>query len=110
MTRHITDEQIFEAAEEHSNSSAGPVGETSDFWVFEREELLVFVHHVLALAEPAPAVPSIDYMALIDAALVRHKYAQGTRACVAFKHGAEWFREQALTAAPTPPAQPKCLT
>lgn len=54
---------------------------------------------------PAPAVPSIDYMALIDAALVRHKYAQGTRACVAFKHGAEWFREQALTAAPTPPAQ-----
>lgn len=179
MTHHITDEQIFEAAEEHSNSSAGPVGETSDFWVFEREELLVFVHHVLALAEPAPhgaidllsefseamsdsgdwpdtydertrlkslvdrvrfylepaeqwatvpkggeewstvpkgytapapAVPSIDYMALIDAALVRHKYAQGTRACVAFKHGAEWFREQALTAAPTPPAQPKCLT
>jgi len=38
--------------------------------------------------------PEIDYMALIEAAFKRHGHAKGSRGCVAFKHGAEWFRAQ----------------
>lgn len=51
-----------------------------------------------AATQPEPA--EIDYEALIRAAWANHKYRQGTGACVAFKHGAEWFREQI---AATPP-------
>lgn len=40
-------------------------------------------------------VPQIDYMALIEAAYATNKkWAQGTNGCIAFKHGAEWMREQ----------------
>lgn len=53
-------------------------------------------------AERAAVVPEIDYFALIAAATARVKGAQGTPRCVAFKAGAEWFREQVLAAAPTP--------
>lgn len=42
--------------------------------------------------QPSGGVPEIDYQALIHAAWGAHKYAQGTRGCIAFKHGAEWFR------------------
>jgi len=49
--------------------------------------------------QPSRGVPEIDYQALIHAAWGSHKYAQGTRGCVAFKHGAEWFRGL-LTATP----------
>ena len=50
-------------------------------------------------------VPEIDYDALIRAAFAKNrKWAQGTNGCVAFAKGAEWFREQALTAAPQAPA------
>lgn len=91
MTHHITDEQI---AKLHDSMFPAPYDGHAN--------VVRFARAVLAIAAPAPAVPSIDYMALIDAARVRHKYAQGTRACVAFKHGAEWFREQALTAAHQP--------
>jgi hypothetical protein len=44
------------------------------------------------------ALPEIDYMALIEAAFKNHGHAQGSRGCVAFKHGAEWFRAQAHAA------------
>lgn len=61
-------------------------------------------------AEPVQepvAVPLIDYEALIAAAYAANKkWAQGTNGCVAFKHGAEWFRLQTLAA----PAQRKPLT
>lgn len=41
------------------------------------------------------AVPlAIDYEALIAAAFKLHRYRQGTGACIAFKHGAEWMRDQ----------------
>lgn len=113
MTRYITDEQIDEAlreidsiAREFDRQQYGlPSGDIDNGK--PRAKMRDAIRTVLALAAPEPAVPSIDYMALIDAALVRHKYAQGTRACVAFKHGAEWFREQALTAAPAQPAVPE---
>lgn len=53
-------------------------------------------------------VPQIDYEALIAAAFAAdRKWAQGTNGCIAFKHGAEWFREQMLAAAPEAPAQEK---
>lgn len=50
--------------------------------------------------QPAHAAPEIDYTALIHAGFERHKYRQGTNNCVAFKHGAEWFREQVAAQAP----------
>lgn len=37
---------------------------------------------------------AVDYDALIRAAWARHKYRQGSGACIAFKHGAEWQAEQ----------------
>jgi len=56
-------------------------------------------------AQPAPApiagdvekdaAPEIDYNALVDAA-EKLGHRQGTRRCVAFKHGAEWFRAAML--------------
>ena len=60
----------------------------------------------LAQAQSLPAVPEIDYQALIDAAYKRdRKWAQGTNGCIAFKHGAEWFRDQ-VEASPAQPVQP----
>lgn len=51
----------------------------------------------------AARVPEIDYEALIAAAFKRdRKWAQGTNGCVAFKSGAEWFREIAIAAAQQP--------
>lgn len=50
-------------------------------------------------AATAPEPPEIDYMALIEAA-AKIGHAQGTRGCVAFKHGAEWYRAQIGTLAP----------
>jgi hypothetical protein len=53
-------------------------------------------------AQLAARVPEIDYEALIAAAHKRdRKWAQGTSGCVAFKCGAEWFRDVALSAAPS---------
>lgn len=41
---------------------------------------------------------SIDYTALIEAASnVNKKWVPGSTACIAFKHGAEWFRDTHLT-------------
>lgn len=52
----------------------------------------------------AQTVPEIDYEALIAAAYKRdRKWAQGTNGCIAFKCGAEWFRAQAIAAAPPAP-------
>lgn len=53
---------------------------------------------------PEPArvggVPDIDYEALIAAAFAKNKrWAQGTYGCIAFARGAEWYRDQVLTAA-----------
>ena len=49
-----------------------------------------------------PAVPEIDYEALIHAAFAKNdKWAQGTAGCIAFSRGAEWFRDQMLAAAPS---------
>lgn len=59
----------------------------------------------------APAVPQgapeINYPALIEAAFAKNrKWTQGTTGCIAFARGAEWFREQAIAAAPaSAPAQ-----
>jgi hypothetical protein len=50
----------------------------------------------------APRVPPIDYEKLIADCYTRTKAAQGTRGCVQFKAGAEWFREQMLAADPQP--------
>lgn len=58
-------------------------------------------------ANGAQRVPDIDYEALIQAGWKNHKYAQGTRGCVAFKHGAEWFRS-VLLASTSAPAQQEC--
>lgn len=56
-----------------------------------------------ALNASQAAPPAIDYQALIEAAMKRVRGAQGTPRCVAFKAGAEWYREQVLAAAPNPP-------
>lgn len=59
----------------------------------------------------ALAVPDIDYEALIAAAYKRdRKWAQRTNGCIAFARGAEWFREQCLSAAPTAPQPAQPLT
>ena len=59
----------------------------------------------------APAVPEIDYEALIHAAFAKNaKWAQGTAGCIAFARGAEWFRDQMLAATPAAPSQPVTLT
>jgi hypothetical protein len=50
----------------------------------------------------APRVPQINYRKLVEDCFSRTKAAQGTRGCVQFKAGAEWFREQVLAAAPQP--------
>lgn len=39
----------------------------------------------------------IDYERLVDDARTKHKYQQGTNQCIAFKHGAEWYRAQILS-------------
>lgn len=61
----------------------------------------------LAARGAVPAgLPEIDYEALIKAAYARDKkWAQGTNGCIAFKHGAEWFRDQ-VASAPQQVAQP----
>lgn len=59
---------------------------------------------VKAEAIEAQGVPEIDYEALIAAAHKRdRKWAQGTNGCIAFKYGAEWFRDQLLASAPPAP-------
>lgn len=59
----------------------------------------------------APAVPEIDYQALIRASYAtNNKWAQGTNGCSAFARGAEWFRAQMLAATPTAPSQERCCT
>jgi hypothetical protein len=72
---------------------------------------------LMAALASAPSIPphavveavplEVDYDALIAAAFKLHRYRQGTGACIAFKHGAEWMREQmergiAPKAAPAP--------
>jgi hypothetical protein len=52
----------------------------------------------------------IDYDALIAAAFKLHRYAQGTRGCVAFKHGAEWMRDYARAALASAPHARKPLS
>lgn len=56
-------------------------------------------------ADRAQRVPEIYYEALIHAGWKNHKYAQGTRGCVAFQHGAEWFRTVLLASTPAPAQQ-----
>ncbi len=51
-----------------------------------------------ALQAAAAKVPEINYPALIEACFKRTKAAQGTKGCVQFARGAEWFREQAQKA------------
>jgi len=59
---------------------------------------------------PAPAVPEIDYQALIRAAYAKDKkWAQGTNGCIAFARGAEWFRELMLAATPAAPSQEQVM-
>jgi hypothetical protein len=61
---------------------------------FERE-----VNANLRKQLTAPKVPEIDYDALIAASFkINQRWAQGTNGCVAFKHGAEWFRTVVLEA------------
>ena len=52
-----------------------------------------------------PSAPEIDYEELIAACYARTKQAKGTRGCIQFARGAEWFREQVLAAAPQAPAE-----
>jgi hypothetical protein len=49
------------------------------------------------------AVPEIDVNAAIAECYRQLKAPQGTKACVAFYRGAEWFREGLLSAAPEAP-------
>jgi hypothetical protein len=61
---------------------------------FERE-----VNANLRKQLTAPKAPEIDYDALIAASFkTNQRWAQGTNGCVAFKHGAEWFRTVVLEA------------
>ena len=61
---------------------------------FERE-----VNANLRKQLTAPKVPEIDYDALIaESFKTNQRWAQGTNGCVAFKHGAEWFRTVLLEA------------
>lgn len=58
------------------------------------------VEDALRKALASPAIPVIDYDALIKAAEQKDKsWRQGSRGCVAFAKGAEWFRDVALAAA-----------
>jgi hypothetical protein len=50
----------------------------------------------------AQAVPEIDYRKLIEDCYRTTRQAQGTKGCISFKLGAEWFRDQMLAAAPQP--------
>lgn len=79
-----------------------PGGGTSGEFVY------LFLSALLDAAQPISmrgGVPEIDYPELIRAAVAKNrKWAQGTNGCIAFARGAEWFREQALTAAPQAPA------
>lgn len=51
-----------------------------------------------------PTTPEIDYEALIVAARAKNRnWTPGTNGCVAFKHGAEWFRSVVLASAPAAP-------
>lgn len=59
----------------------------------------LFTH---AKAAPVVGVPDIDYKLLIEACFAITKQAQGTRGCVQFAKGAEWFREFALAASAQP--------
>lgn len=61
-------------------------------------------HRALAAPAEPVAVPEIDYTRLIHDCYRTTKAAQGTRGCVQFKLGAEWFREQVLAASPAAPA------
>lgn len=70
------------------------------------EEAIDAINAALA-AQPARVggVPDIDYEALINAAFAADKrWAQGTYGCIAFARGAEWYRDQVLTAATQAPA------
>lgn len=46
------------------------------------------------MTDKTPTVPET-----INTALIKLKSAQGTGGCIAFKRGAEWFRDIALAAA-----------
>lgn len=50
-------------------------------------------------------IPEIDYEALIAACYSQTKQEQGTKGCVQFAKGAEWFRDQMLAAASVASAQ-----
>lgn len=56
-------------------------------------ERIVLGAAICAIREAA-APPDIDYAEMIEAAFKRHKYAQGTGACIAFARGAQWMRDQ----------------
>ena len=54
-------------------------------------------------AQSVDSCPEIDYTALIHAAYaINKRWAQGTAGCVAFKHGAEWYRSQVKGDTPPP--------
>ena len=79
-----------------------------DFWLDNGATPCWYENSVrLALAVAGGGVPQIDYKALIAAAYATNKkWAQGTNGCIAFKYGAEWFRDQMLASSPQPEAEP----
>jgi hypothetical protein len=52
-----------------------------------------------ALAAKLVPLPEIDYELLIESCFRQTKYQQGTKGCVAFAKGAEWYRSIAIDAA-----------
>lgn len=74
-----------------------PRTRTNELWQAYRSVLVKAAPPAQQQSEP---LPEIDYTALIHAA-AKIGHAQGTRGCIAFKHGAEWFRS---TLAATPPS------
>ena len=78
------------------------IGDPREVWC----EVLDGDLHMLEETAASPAasdqasLPEIDYEALIEAAFKRCKAPQGTARCVAFKAGAEWFREQVIGGQP----------
>lgn len=57
-------------------------------------------------AKMRPAVPEINYTELIEACYRLTRQAQGSRGCIQFKAGAEWFRNVWLNTALQPKAPP----
>lgn len=98
MTHHITDEQIDELC----------LSLTGTYTRKERDRAVA--RAVLALAAPAPAVPSDVLSEMREFGNARMAEFMGAHhmALVLSQKINEWADK--LTAAPTPPAQPKCLT